>query len=253
MTLKHHSPTPGATALKFISLFSGIGGLDLGLERAGMECVAQVEIDPFCRSILARHWPNVPLFGDVKDYHPVGSTDVVVGGFPCQDISLAGYHAGLSGERSGLFWEAMRVFDEAHARYVILENVASLLTSNDGRDFGTILEALASRGLAIEWSILTACSVGAPHVRRRLFIVAYPVCDVREVGLAVRGGEQEGALWAAGDSERVSGPSDPWADAPAGFNRVADGLSNRMVKATGNAVVPQLAELIGRRLMQAHR
>lgn len=237
--------------LKFISLFSGIGGLDLGLERAGMTCVAQVEIDPFCRTILARHWPDVPKYEDVREYHPAQTVDAVVGGFPCQDISIAGYQRGLSGARSGLFWEAMRVVDESGCRFVILENVAALLTSNGGNDFGTILESLAERGFAVEWSVITACAVGAPHVRRRLFVVAYADGVNGEIGMAVRVGEQESALRADDHSERASDACGAWSDGPPGFYRVANGLSNRMVKAGGNAVVPQVAEVIGERLMRS--
>lgn len=241
--------------LKFISLFSGIGGLDLGLERAGMTCVAQVEIDPFCRTILARHWPDVPKYEDVREYHPDRAVDAVAGGFPCQDISVAGKRAGLAGQRSGLFWEAMRIVDESRPRFVLLENVAGLLSSNGGRDFGTVLEALADRGFAVEWSVVSACAVGAPHVRRRLFILAYASGEHGQEWLANTDSPQAGAatptLRTDGNGEHAWNRPGIWLASARGGGRMAYGIAGRMVKAAGNAVVPQVAEVIGERLMRS--
>lgn len=113
--------------LRFVSLFAGVGGFDLGLERAGMECVGQVEIDPACQRVLAEHWPDVPRHDDVRTAIEwargeglVGRTDLVCGGFPCQDLSVAGKRAGLAGSRSGLFWDALAFAEAVGSRYVLL-------------------------------------------------------------------------------------------------------------------------------------
>ena len=128
----------------FGSLFSGIGGFDLGFERAGMECAWQVETDIRARGVLARHWPEVERYEDVRNVgrNDLRAVDVVCGGFPCQDVSIAGRRAGLAGERSGLWFEFHRVLDELRPRWCIIENVPGLLSSNAGRDFATILSGL---------------------------------------------------------------------------------------------------------------
>lgn len=156
--------------MKIGSLFSGIGGLELGLERAGLGTVAwQCEIDPFCRRVLAKHWPEVTRYEDVRtlgaDAAPV---DVICGGFPCQDVSLAGKRAGLAGERSGLWSEFRRIIEEIAPSIVVIENVLGLRTSGLSR----VLADLAALGFDAEWSDLAASDIGAPHQRRRLFIVA---------------------------------------------------------------------------------
>jgi DNA (cytosine-5)-methyltransferase 1 len=157
--------------LNVLDLFSGIGGFSLGLERAGMRTVAFCEIDPFCRRVLAKHWPSVPIFDDVTKLRgpDVGSVDVICGGFPCQDISLAGKGAGLAGERSGLWRDYARLIGELRPSYVIVENVAALL----GRGLGDVLGDLASLGYDAEWHCIPASAIGAPHRRDRLWIVAY--------------------------------------------------------------------------------
>ena len=136
---------------RFVSLFAGVGGFDLGLEKAGHTCIGQVEIDKNARKILERHWPDVPKHDDVQtaqkwaiDNGFVGSVDLVVGGFPCQDLSVAGKRAGLAGERSGLFFDALAFAQTVKAKTIILENVPGLLSSNQGRDFGTVLIELAN-------------------------------------------------------------------------------------------------------------
>ena len=155
----------------FGSLFSGIGGLDLGLERAGMRCAWQVEIDDYATKVLAKHWPDVTRFRDVRECgeHNLAPVDLVAGGFPCQDISDAGKQAGIEGERSGLWAHFYRIICELRPRYVIVENVAALLH----RGMGRVLGDLAACGYDAEWQILSAESVGAPHLRERVFIVAY--------------------------------------------------------------------------------
>jgi len=158
--------------MRVLDLFSGIGGFSLGLERAGMQTVAFCEIDPFCRRVLAKHWPSVPIFEDVRTLKgsDVEAADVICGGFPCQDISVAGSGAGLAGERSGLWREYARLVGEVRPAYVIVENVAALL----GRGMGVILGDLARIGYDAEWRRISAADVGAPHLRERIWIVAYP-------------------------------------------------------------------------------
>lgn len=154
------------------SLFSGIGGIDLGLERAGMKVRWQVEIDEWCRAVLAKHWPDVERFADVKEVgaHNLAYVDVIAGGFPCQDLSYAGKGAGLAGERSGLWYEYARIVRELRPRYVLVENVPGLLA----RGMGVVLGDLAACGYDAEWDCIPAAAVGAPHRRDRVWIIAYP-------------------------------------------------------------------------------
>ena len=156
------------------SLFSGIGGLDLGFERAGMTVAWQCEIDKAASTVLARHWPDVPNMGDVRDVgHSTPSVDVVVGGFPCQDVSVAGRRAGLDGERSGLWHEFRRIVGDLRPRWVVVENVPGLLSSNGGRDFAVILRGLVECGYGVAWRVLDAQYFGIPQRRRRVFIVGH--------------------------------------------------------------------------------
>lgn len=166
--------------LRVLSLFSGVGGFDLGLERAGMRTVAQVEWDAKCQQVLARHWPDVPRWGDVSEVRGVDlpDCDLVAFGSPCQDLSVAGKRAGLDGHRSGLFFEAVRIIKELqddgrHPTWVVWENVAGALSSNGGRDFGAVLDSLAELGAVdVEWRVLDAQFFGVPQRRRRVFVVA---------------------------------------------------------------------------------
>lgn len=172
------------------SLFAGIGGIDLGLELAGFECKWQVEIDPYARQVLHKHWPEVPKFEDVREFPPAGDfkVDLICGGFPCQDISYAGKGAGLDGERSGLFYELIRVVSLVGPRFVLLENVSALLT----RGLDQVLGTLASIGYDAEWHCISAAHVGAPHIRDRVFILAYRKGDRREQGVTHNGRCEEG-------------------------------------------------------------
>lgn len=164
-------------------LFSGIGGFSLGLERTGgFQTVAFCEIDPFCRRVLAKHWPEVPIYEDVRtldavrlDGDGIGRIDVICGGFPCQDISLAGKGAGLEGERSGLWSEIARLAGELRPRFVIVENVAALL----GRGLDRVLGDLAEIGFDAEWHCIPASAIGARHGRDRIWLVAYPAMRER--------------------------------------------------------------------------
>ncbi len=166
--------------MRFVSLFAGVGGFDLGLERSGHTCVGQVEIDKHAQSVLARHWPDVPKHDDVTtaidwadEIGLTGNVDLVAGGFPCQDLSVAGKRAGLAGKRSGLFYDALAFAQAVKAKTILLENVPGLLSSNQGRDFGVLLTELADAGYSnIEWRVLNSQFFGVAQRRRRVFIVA---------------------------------------------------------------------------------
>ena len=166
--------------MRVLSVFTGVGGFDLGAIGAGLEVVGQVEIDKHCQTVLRHHFPDVPLHDDIstaiewaKENDLYGRVDIVAGGFPCQDVSVAGKRAGIAGSRSGLFWEALRFASEIRAHTIILENVPGLLSSNQGRDFAVILTALADSGYRhIEWRVLDSQFFGVPQRRRRVFIVA---------------------------------------------------------------------------------
>ena len=166
--------------MRFVSLFAGVGGFDLGLERSGHTCVGQVEIDKHAQGVLARHWPDVPKHDDVTtaidwadEIGLTGNVDLVAGGFPCQDLSVAGKRAGLAGKRSGLFYDALAFAQAVKAKTILLENVPGLLSSNQGRDFGVLLTELADAGYSnIEWRVLNSQFFGVAQRRRRVFIVA---------------------------------------------------------------------------------
>jgi site-specific DNA-cytosine methylase len=157
--------------LRFLDLFSGIGAYSLGLRRAGMTCVAHVEIDPWCQGLLRQNFPETPVLGDVQDVDFASiQADVIIGGFPCQDISNAGKRAGLAGERSGLFWEMVRAIRVVRPVLVIVENVASLLDRDRG--MGVVLGTLAEDGYDSEWDCISLDQLGAPHGRERVWIAA---------------------------------------------------------------------------------
>ena len=162
-----------------VSLFAGVGGFDLALQRAGVKVVASVEIDAKAQGVLRQHFPDSIIFGDVSGvtgeqliqagFNPIGG--IITGGFPCQDLSVAGKRAGLAGKRSGLFWEICRILDESGSETIILENVPGLLSSNNGRDMAVVIEALVKRGYRVGWRVLDAQYFGVPQRRRRVFIV----------------------------------------------------------------------------------
>lgn len=155
------------------SLFSGVGGMDVGLAWAGFRHRFFAEIDPFARAVLAARFPGVPIYEDVRDVREdAGHVDLLAGGFPCQDLSVAGKRAGLAGERSGLFHEFVRVADALRPRALLVENVEGLYSSNGGRDFGVVLDALAERGYLAAWRTLDAQHFGVPQRRRRVFVLA---------------------------------------------------------------------------------
>lgn len=236
--------------MTFLSLFAGIGGMDLGLERAGMRCVGQVEIDPFCRRVLAKHWPDVPKWSDIRDFDGselAEQPDLICGGFPCQDISNAGRGAGTSGSRSGLWREMVSCLRVVPLAVGIVENVAAIL----GRGLGVVLGDLASLGRDAEWDCIPAGAVGADHLRDRAFVVAYAT------GI---GQSQPWIAWpkpvdlASGFDWETSGLVDAFRRGAMPYVcREAHGLAYRMerVTALGNAVVPQVAEVIGRAIVAA--
>ena len=271
--------------MNVLDLFSGIGGFSLGLERAGMRTVAFCEIEPFCRRVLAKHWPGVPIYEDVRELTADRlradgiAVDVICGGFPCQDISVAGPRIGIEGERSGLWTEYARLIREVRPRYVIVENVSALL--NRGLD--RVLGDLAALGFDAEWHCIPASAVGANHIRDRFWLVAYPygwwaheepqrvrecedsihagrhgaarkVADAHSGDGHGRGGSlQMGWGWRAREiaADGVTGGIE-WSTEP-DVGRVAHGVPARVdrLRSLGNAVVPQIPEIIGRAIMNS--
>ena len=198
-------------SLTAVSLFAGVGGFDLAMQRAGIDVVATVEIDKNARGVLQHRFPQARHFEDVtnvtseqlRDAGFVPRTGIITGGFPCQDLSIAGKRAGLAGGRSGLYWQIIRLVDELQPKYLVLENVPGLLSSNGGRDFGTVLGALVERGYGVGYAILDAQHFGVPQRRRRVFIVGCLGDDGRTPGEilalseSLSGDSEEGA--AAGE------------------------------------------------------
>ncbi len=283
--------------LTFGSLFAGIGGLDLGLERAGMRCAWQVEIDDYASRVLAKHWPNVQRFRDVRECgaHNLEPVDLVCGGFPCQPHSLAGKRLGSQDDRD-LWGEFARVIRELAPRWVLAENVPGVRATEAGRYFGRVLRDLAQSGYDAEWDCLPAAALGAPHLRDRVFIVAYtagmlrtPVFGPQPVRapssattdtdgweslseqepLARRAATPDvgghGPLWllANADGELLEESreqqaeqrtaKDSWWAIEPDVGRVAYGVPARMdrLRCLGNAVMPQVAEFIGRCILAA--
>ena len=252
------------------SLFAGIGGFDLGLERAGMRVRWQCEIDPYCQRVLAKHWPHVTRYGDIKtvDWDSVEPVDLLCGGFPCQDISLAGKGAGLAGERSGLWFEYAKAIEVLKPRYVLIENVSALRS----RGLDQVLGSLAALGYDAEWHCIPACAVGAPHRRDRVWIIAYAQSDRTQRGTfqqrgAIVGDDGDTQFVAdsasarsqghrgecelgEGESEMQISRSGWWQSEP-DVGRVAHGVPARVdrLRGLGNAIVPQVATFLGERIL----
>jgi len=251
------------TKLKVLDLFSGIGGFSLGLERTGgFETAAFCEIEPFPRRVLAKHWPEVPCYHDVRELtadvlrRDGISVDVICGGFPCQDISTSGRKAGINGQRSGLWSEYARLIGELRPRFVIVENVAALLSNGMGR----VLGDLAESGYDAEWDGIPAWFVGSPQTRDRIWIVAYPQGIRRKSvfeELRLFHSTSFGGTGSAGN-RRSNNASDAegilWPPESA-LVRVADGFPGRVdrIHGLGNSVVPQIPEMIGRAILEAER
>ena len=263
--------------LRVLDLFSGIGGFSLGLERTGgFETVAFCEIEEFPRRVLAKHWPGVPCYDDVRTLtadvleRDGIAVDVITGGFPCQDISTAGRQAGIGeGTRSGLWSEIVRLTRELRPRYVIVENVANLLSGPSERRggwFGRVLGDLAECGYDAEWRNIPAAAVGLDQARKRVWVIAYSH-KIRRGGFGQRfelfddlsSEAQRTApppIIGREDVERrlralVAGFVPRTSSCGSGGG--AHGISNRLdrLAGLGNAVVPQIPELIGRAILQA--
>jgi DNA (cytosine-5)-methyltransferase 1 len=242
---------------RVLSLFAGIGGFDLGLERTGgFRTVAFCEIDPFCRKVLAKHWPSVPCYEDVRTLTAerlasdgIG-VDVICGGFPCQDISISGVGAGLSGGRSGLWFEYARLIGELRPALVIVENVAELLA----RGMGDVLGTLAALGYDAVWDCIPAALAGAPIIRDRVWILAVPQCTGRQGCFEHFGASRIAAATSALGSDPFAGARRVLAGDFSSL-RTDHGLSVTVERARigqfGNAVVPQIPEMIGRAILAA--
>ena len=235
--------------MRVLDLFSGIGGFSLGLERAGMRTVAFCEIEPFCRSVLRRHWPDVPAYDDIRTLTAERlaadgiAADVLCGGFPCQDVSSAASNraTGLAGDRSGLWKEYARLIGQLRPQFAIVENSPNLLAGGDGQWFGEVLGDLAALGYDAEWNCIPAAAVGANHIRDRVWIVAYPA--------SVRSGQLR---WGERAAQSAKERDIRWERPEPGVGRVAHDVPDRVDRLTalGNAVVPLIPELIGRAIMQ---
>lgn len=265
--------------LRVLDLFSGIGGFSLGLERTGAFVTTMFcEIEPYCREVLRKHWPDVPIHNDVRTLHlKEGEVDVITGGFPCQDISLAGKGGGIQGERSGLVFEIIRLINEGKPRFVILENSPALRS----RGLDKVLQALHEIGYDAEWHCIPACHLGAHHRRDRIWVVAYPrrphgerwggKCGRPETarprnkscrsGSHTVNGEELAHTYGArlevilqgqsAECPAIVGASE-WAVEP-NVGRVAYGVSSRVhrIKALGNSIVPAIPEAIGYAIAQS--
>ena len=276
--------------MKVLDLFSGIGGFALGLEAAGFETAAFCEIDPYAQKVLKKNWPGVPIYDDVRRITAdrlvsdgVG-VDVITGGFPCQDISVAGNQKGIDAERSGLWSECSRLLGDIRPRYAIFENVTNLLSGDGGDWFKRVLWDISAVGYDAEWHCIPASAVGAYHHRDRVWIVAYPRECERQSGAEKQGVlrtlQENGAIdnytgrrseahpadISNPSSEGLQGGQEPrnqlitglsgvqrgvWATEP-NVGRVANGVPARThrLRCLGNAVVPQIPELIGRQIME---
>jgi DNA (cytosine-5)-methyltransferase 1 len=233
------------------SLFSGIGGLDLGLERAGMKVIWQSEIDPYCNKVLKKHWPDVPNHGNIKEieWGNIERPNVICGGYPCQPFSLAGRRLGTDDPRHLWPW-VRKAISELRPDYAILENVRGHLTMGGLQVIGELAES----GYDAEWRVISAAGLGAPHRRDRLIIVA------NTPGSAGREQKPHGVrptIWQTaefGKPNSTSGTIGDWWKVEPDVGRVANGVSNRVdrLRGLGNAVVPQVAEYIGHLVVAAH-
>jgi len=230
--------------LHVLDLFSGIGCFSLGMERSGgFKTVAFCEIEEFPRKVLAKHWPKVPVYHDIRNLsgdvlrRDGISVDVITGGFPCQDISLAGRMQGLEGEKSGLWEEYFRLIESIRPRAVVIENSPVLRS----RGLGNMLRQFAAIGYDAEWHCIPVNAIGAPHRRDRVWIVAYPS--------GVRDGLPEGQILTG---RHLTEYGHWWSSQPQ-ICRVDDGTAGRVdrLRSLGNAVVPAIPEMIGRAILEA--
>ena len=246
--------------LKLLDLFSGIGGFSLGLENTGgFETVAFCEFDKHARKVLNKHWPDIKIYEDVrtldaKKYR--GSIDVVCGGFPCQDLSVAGKKEGFEGERSSLYTEMLRVISECLPRYAIFENVTGLLTGESGRWFAKFLYDLAEVGYDAEWHCIPVSQFGAPHHRDRVWVIAYPTSE-RRPEMVLRNlpgdGIKKDERWSSINDGPLGGTCN-WKDweIESGIQLINDGVPGGLqrCKQIGNSVAPIIPEIIGRAILK---
>jgi len=250
--------------LRVLDLFSGIGGFSLGMTRAGMRTIAFCEIEESPRSKLRKHWPNVPIFEDVRNLHAEDlpeAVDLICGGFPCQDLSCAGKQKGFGGERSSLYVEMFRLIGECLPRYAIFENVPNLLAGDGGRWFAKFLYDLAAVGYDAEWHCIPASSLGADHKRDRVWVIAYP-SENGDTGLQEphyrkdEEGEKR-AIFADKLFDLLRGwrPLRGREDSEPDICRIVDGFPGGMDRLArlGNAVVPQIPEMIGKIIMEIEK
>ena len=226
--------------LTYGSLFSGIGGMDLGFDRAGMTCKWQVEIDDYCNRVLAKHWPNVRRYRDVREVgeHNLESVDVITGGFPCQPHSVAGKRKGAADDRN-LWPEYLRIITELRPTWVVGENVPGIVTTY----LDTVLSDLEGAGYEVATFNLPAVAFDAPHRRERIFVVA----DANDKRLEIWKSESSDNGAQQSPTFRACGwPTEP------NVGRVAHGVSNRVdrLRGLGNAVVPQVAEFVARLIVE---
>ena len=217
----------------------------MGFSKAGMKTIWAVEIDLYCQKVLKKNFPDTKIYSDIKECgaHNLEEVDIISGGFPCQDISVAGKKAGITGSRSGLWSEMFRVISELRPRYTVIENVPNLI--NLGLE--TVLCDLASIGYDAEWQIISAKEVGAWHLRKRIWIIAYP--------------QKMDGLWSIKKKEnRQLGKCEEfrrllWGATRPTLSRMVDGLPNGLdrLRALGNAIVPQIAEIISRKILGAEK
>lgn len=263
------------------SLFAGIGGFDLGFEQAGFTTAWQVEIHDICRAVLADRFPHAKQYSDIRTCLPnLWRTDVIIGGFPCQDVSNMGKRRGLAGERTGLFYNAVDIIDTLQPRWVVLENVVGLLSSNHGEDFQEVIKTLANVGYLGFWRVLNARYFGVPTNRRRVFIFAglgeYPPLDImgdaRPMGdvsqpveksqstkpfPTLLAGLNSGTSIDLGCSNIVAVPNarhkmvERWrASEDYGFCRGLDATNFEETRASGNAICPPVSRWIAEKLIK---
>lgn len=253
--------------LRVLDLFSGIGGFSLGLERTGgFETVAFCEIEPFPRRVLAKHWPEVPCYHDVRELTAARlaadgiAVDVITGGFPCQDISLQGFRAGIvDGTRSGLWSEIYRLAGELRPEFIILENVSALL----GNGMGRVLGDLAAGGYHAEWDCIPASFIGAPSERDRIWVVAYPAekhgsaADIKRIFDAAQWEEARRSAIGGGFVCEHEGAATVRLGSEPALCSLDDGLSYGLVQrnlaAYGNTVHPVIPQGLGNAILQSRR
>ena len=230
------------------SLFAGIGGFELGLERAipSAKTIWQVEQNAFCQKVLAKHWPDAKIYNDVRNITKdnVKPIDILCGGFPCQDISLAGKGRELHGEKSGLWWEMLRIISELRPSIVVLENVAAILVRGGCKVVGSLAEI----GYCTEWTVISARDFGAPHLRRRWFAVANSISERAQI-------QTEGKHTSIKKFGSISKEGNFWKKGPivSPICGVDDGIPYRVdrLRALGNAIVPQCSEWVGQQIVKS--